>query len=559
MADADLLTWCDDLHQVKGNVSQIQATLFHVLSKTPTPGQYLSLCMALDPATPSSLPPSPKHIRDRVRLLLTSPHIKVAVRLKELLDQGALPTLDLLSKLNFKAPKIEPQLDHFLSHSPTAPASTVADIDTLTYPPPLPLISDQSLAIVAFTDKSYLTCAELIYPQSSNLHNAKLSVRGRALISMLLTTSLARAFPDNDESQLVVLRSHLMSDAMLAKFAIGYNMPSHCRHQIRAEQSNDVKLRIFANLFAGYVSAMVDDGLDLLAVIKWIDHLYGPAIDAANEPASANLAAAAELLLLYRNALLPLDSRQRAPLQYVQLERNPFVSRVYLGDTPLGTGTSSQSLAIAEARAAANTMACPDHVALLHQDIAMQGMAQAQSSHEPWQGSEDIDADYDSYEPSIQPNPTPLPAPYTPLHSKKLATGPLHPLLLPPPAYKPAPYSQVSYSAMKPAPYAPSQPAASASEPVDPNAKNSLYAVLGPLHLVPHYTSHRLGSGYKALIRVNNVTIGTGFDAAKKVARNRAAMDALQSMERQGQNLVFHGKVIEPGQPSEGTAPSQSQ
>ena len=93
----DLLAWCEDLYPLKGNVSQLQATLGLILARAPTVEEYNQLQAALD----EPLDHDHRPMESRLRTLITLPQLKVAVRLRTLYANGNLPFLLMLLKISF--------------------------------------------------------------------------------------------------------------------------------------------------------------------------------------------------------------------------------------------------------------------------------------------------------------------------------------------------------------------------------------------------------------------------------------------------------------------------
>lgn len=421
MKEHKLITWCEELHLVKGNMSQLLATVTLILQKTPSSVEYNNLCLALgiSPKAPAVIaaPAAAKAIEVRVRNLVQSPQLKAALHLKHLYESGGVPALKLLALINFKSGAASSTFKSFLEYEPTIPAphlerDNIADDSDLPvqksigpsdYPPALPPISDPLLLIRVFTDKSYLSCAELLSENACNGYNAKMSIRGRAIIDLVLYALMDDTLSSYDESQIFRLHARLTSDTMLAKLAVAYSMPRQSRHQISVDLSDAVKLSIFANLFASYVCALQIDGYSFVSLERWISQVYGPALNSASARVAQTQPYGAELALMF-----PTTDPNHKRILYVQLEKNPFVSRVYIDEYPFGTGTSSRSLAEAEARAASNTIENEEYMLVLRQDLCDEGMLQCplgqvkgeylQSDGDDYDHSEHDENDSDEYD-----------------------------------------------------------------------------------------------------------------------------------------------------------------
>lgn len=299
MASDEFLAWCDDLHQVKGNISQLQATLNHVLAKAPTVGQYKQLMAQYSqnglPNGPSGLGDSQTgHLGDRLRLSLLSPQIKVAVRLKYLYDRGSLPFLMALTRINFKSGKSDRYVGEFLDYQPVTKEVKTADMkhepvgkhngtDESAHPPSLPPLSDPLLLKLVLTDKSLRQPSDFLELETAdghhdynNNHNRKLAIRGAKLLDLALVDILDEHFPSAHEDDVEYLKYRLTSNHILARLAYCYNLSEAVMHNVSTELPAFDKLVIFKNAFLAYIGAMSKDNYSYPDIRSWIDKLFEP-------------------------------------------------------------------------------------------------------------------------------------------------------------------------------------------------------------------------------------------------------------------------------------------
>lgn len=368
MSELDrLLNWCDDMHQVKGNVSQLQATLNQILAKAPTVSEYKDLIRTyVDSTSTTTTSSSSLHLQEKLKISLNSPQLKVAIRLKNLFDKGRLPFLLGMSRINFKSPKSDRFVGYLLDYCPPKqddiPNITVEDADQIKsgksgdeylYPPLLPPIEDDQLMHLVFTDKSLRHPLEYLKLRKSNgsvtfnnSHNRKLVLKGKYTLDSILIDILDDQLPDADENDIEYIRYHLTSSSILAKIAYVYNFPEALVHQISEEASVASKLAIFKNIFLAYIGALTRESYTETQISNWIKALFDPIIKCfVSEAALAGHLKAKEALVWAEFRFLMgrlnnyfLHSIKKIAYDFITVEEDPYVCQLKVDNLLLATG-----------------------------------------------------------------------------------------------------------------------------------------------------------------------------------------------------------------------------
>lgn len=364
-----LLTVCDDLTQVKGNVSQFQAMVNNIISKAPTREEYEKLLKTI---RLGEAPGETKQTIERLEQLITVLQTKVAVRLKELFLAGYLPLLTSLSKINFKS-NIEDQfVSYFMDYNPVLPSNVVQDlrvlqgkkadhltapIDIISYPPTLPSINSTILLLRIMTDRSYrqpLDFIELSSNDYNKSHNGRLVLRGRAIMQLCLVEVLEESYSRLLDEDIQFISHKLMAPIILTKFAFGYNLVDHLKYNVSVDADYEEKLQIIGNIFLAYMGGLKTEGYDLSDLKLFVKRLYEPVIaDYMNKNDVLSKVALVELDLLFKliTNLLYLP-RENIRYEIIQVESDPHVARILVDNEELGSGVSSVSFEEAKCRAA---------------------------------------------------------------------------------------------------------------------------------------------------------------------------------------------------------------
>lgn len=364
---SEFLNWCDDLHQVKGNMSQLQATLNHVLAKAPTPAQYKQLMASTEKKLAETT--SDQQIVDKLRASLQSPQIKVAVRLKSLFERGFLPFWLALTKINFKSAKADKFVGYLLDYQPLKkdvgsivvenepPKKSGSQDDLAPYPPSLPPIQDKLLLKLVLTDKSLRQPLDFLELQTkngrhdyNNNHNRKLAILGGNLLDLALVDVLVDEFPKAHEDDIEYLKYRLTNSHVVARLAYCYNLTESVLHNVSNELSPQDKLVIFKNVFLAYVGAMSKSDYSYAEIKLWVRKLYKPLISRLHEDLTSEEKlqnpyeiANAEFRFLIDRVNGYLDQPKRK-IKYefeFSLEEAPFTCQLVVGPLQLGIGIGS--------------------------------------------------------------------------------------------------------------------------------------------------------------------------------------------------------------------------
>lgn len=571
LSQKDLLTWCDDLHQVKGNMLQLQATLNQILLKSPLIPQFRDLIGQLE------APNLDRQLLEKARNLLNSPQVKVAIRLKALYDKGLLPALLALSKINFKSAKADRFVGYFLDHNPPKDAAnslpaaikkTVPTTEKLSplfrnYPPILPPLSSPGLLRVVLTDKSYRSPSDYLESEIegsfSRSHNRRLAIKGRSMLELVLLEVLESTFPDIHEDDLVYMKNRLVSNHILTKLAFSYNLVDSLYHEISQAASANDKITVFSTVFAAYIGGLSQDGYSVDEMRLWISKLYDPIVSKmftfyteSGSLKDVHRFAYAELnFLLLRVSNVYEIPTKKIKLEFVELDEDPYAVKAVLGDSlVLGLGTSSVSFEHAKYKAAYEAIGTKKKIETIISYI-FQHFKTPENQPDPAPEDDGYSPKEDTYvlgypenaekpvvESLEQPSEFLPPRPETSKQENEVVIPekpdmkPLEAAIKPPPTgprqraplpYTPLQRGPLPYGALPPNPNLVNQNVPQ----VDYAAKNNLYALLGSHHLNPIYTSLKVGNDFEITIAVNDVVLGSAHDSNKKIASQKAAMNAL--------------------------------
>lgn len=561
--DHSLLSLVDDLHQVKGNISQIQATLNQILTKAPTKEKYNELIESFSSSSISG----DKQLIERLSSLVSSSQLKVAVNLKYLYDNDKLPVLLALSQLNFKTlTNDDPSLEKLLDEINTTSQKYV----TSDYPPQLPIIEDQSLLIRIFTDKSFRQPSDFLDSVNqgtcfnSSAHNEKLFLKGKSLLQLIILELIDEMYPNLYEDELDILVGRVLSLEILAKLALGYNLVDSYKYNLSVGISFQEKINLFGKLFVSYIGGL--GTVKLVDYVKsYVEAVFHPIISSVKDEQSVVKFSKVQLDFL-------ISKIDGVTLRYVLLEEDPYVVQVLINDEVVSSGTGSTEDAARERAAfevVQNVEGLQKVMGFVVEDYEDEGgllkeQQQKQQQHQQHQHQQHQHHQHhqhhqqtqqpqhnQNHEPPYQPKSVPkipplflkqlppppsygYPQPYTSI-SKPVSSLPKVPNTA-----APLPYTPISYNST---PGMPGLPLATPAVSVDPfgvpiigqsykvgmenNAKNTLYALLGQHRLTPVYKNAKAGNEFQVSVVVNDQTIGVGYDTNKRFASQKAAMSAL--------------------------------
>ncbi|KAI5952476.1 hypothetical protein KGF54_003343 [Candida jiufengensis] len=621
--DKPLSATVEDLVQLRAIISQFQATYKSILEKSPTPElfeYYLKLGNAkIETGEAVST-------LDRLKGIIETPQIKVAVRIRQLGEAEKLPFLTGLLNVNFKAAAGTDQtLQTFLDIIPTVDdktkkllkfndESTKLSTDYYSYPPTLPLMANDLLLVRICTDKSYRRISDFVESKSikyNNSHNAKLAIRGRSIMDFLLLEILEEKFPNLYENDLVVIRSRLMSSEQLAKFAFGYNLVDSMKYNLSSDANIEEKMVICGNIFLSYIAGLQMENYDLKEIKLWLKKLYEPlVIDLKASTTPIGKIALIELENLFKSITnltkLPFDNIK---YEIVEVKSDPHLAHVLVGGEVLGVGVSSVSFEDAKDRAVLDVMdnqnsinkiftimkesylrnrgelvpvdhnqqqsmavAVHDNYSDPHayqtnsRDANTAPRSQYRMSSVTSEVSQGIHEQYPYQQNSMYQNQMPpqnVGYQQSPPPMQRYGQQPTYQQQPPPPQQQQQPmFSQFG----QPQPLPPQmqmsrgsphnsyqqinnqmnsfgvpEPVSAFNQPINcprvplsvkeinMQAKNDLYAILGPLQLKADYDVNQVGTEYHTICSCNGIQLGFGVDTSKKKSSQKSAMAALDN------------------------------
>lgn len=437
MNQKQLLAWCDDLHQVKGNISQLQSTLNQILAKAPTFTQYQTLAKFFDEE--STNPSQDVQLVDRAKGFLISPQLKIATRIKFLYEKGYLPLLISLTKINFKSPKSDRFVGYLLDYKPpkinvkllpdplkrSIGIKNESQIENLTsnYPPTLPPISNQILLKVILTDKSYREPADILmadkndeFYKFNDNHNSKLSIRGSNLLQFILTEIIDETLVNIHEDDLILLQHKLMAPLILSKLATTYNLVDNLYHNLIVSQASvEDKITAFSKVFLAYIGGLHQDNYSVEEVKMWIRKLYEPIISKLHSTFEVNgnfknIYELSHYEFLFLTKKVHTSSKL---YEFVKISDDPITVQLNIGNGLISaTGISLQSFNDAKYRACYEVMTSKSKFnELLKQIIDVKTTAEPSSPPqqkvaspltEPLMAESSSNDDEDAYSPGIE-------------------------------------------------------------------------------------------------------------------------------------------------------------
>lgn len=523
-AEKDLLTWCDDLHQVKGSISQLQATLNQILTKAPSLEEFKQLSLYLDGIKHGDT----KVIADKTRNFLISSQLKVAVRMKFLFDQGLLPFLLALSHINFKSVKSDKYVGYLLDYTPPKDAAeglpnaiklkiSKKTVDAESpYPPSLPPISNLGLLDRVLTDKSFRKPSDFMELFSasdfSRSHNAKLSIRGRSLLEFILTDIVDYRFPNMHEDDLSYIIRKLSSPSILTKLAFGYNLVGHCKHHLSNKITLEDKLTLFSNIFLAYLGSLVFDGYSLDEILRWISKLFDPIIQDFQESNKqlkpVDHMAWSEFNFLFRqmnDIYSPPSLLNSISVEVETINLDPYVVELKVNGRKLATGTSSTSVDDAKCKAAAEILINKHeldrilaffikvHTDALLNDAEVASLVLLRDNHVSEAGPNEMAEDFQGRRISGTPD----------------SGDEYEPTLL-------KDDSESSDSSADPSPHSP---------------RNTLFSLLAAYNITPSYEMSQLNGESRVSVYAKDIFLASGTGPSKKVASSSAALKALSNQQ----------------------------
>ncbi|KAI5963719.1 uncharacterized protein KGF55_002599 [Candida pseudojiufengensis] len=369
--DKPLLQVLDELTQLRASVSQFQATFKLIIEKSPSPEKFIQY-LKLSENNNDILGEATSTI-ERLKGLIDTPQIKVAVRIRQLYEVEKLPFLTALSNVNFKTTSTNDQsLEKFLDvvsdfddkkkkSKDTKKEDLTKSTDYYSYPPTLPLINDETLLIKICTDKSYRRISDFVESSSTkynNSHNGKLAIKGKSILDLILIEILETKLPNLYENDLIVIKNRLISFEQLAKFSFGYNLIDSMKYNLSSNAEIEQKMKICGNIFLAYIAGLQNNGYSLEEIKTWLNKLYEPLII---DLESTTTPVAKIALIELNNLFKSITNLTKLPYENIKYEilevkTDPYVAHVVINDEILGFGVSSISFEDAKDRAVMDVM-----------------------------------------------------------------------------------------------------------------------------------------------------------------------------------------------------------
>jgi ribonuclease III len=140
----------------------------------------------------------------------------------------------------------------------------------------LPDFNDRSLLQLALTHRSYIN----EHPEVKE-HNERLEFLGDAVLNFLSGEFLYKRYPEKPEGELTPLRSALVDEKQLAKFAIVLNLGDYLKLGKGAElEGGRQNPNLLSSAFEAIVGAyFLDTRSDVSAVRIWVEPMFNSVID----------------------------------------------------------------------------------------------------------------------------------------------------------------------------------------------------------------------------------------------------------------------------------------
>lgn len=147
--------------------------------------------------------------------------------------------------------------------------------------PKLPTIKNENLRLQALTHRSYVN----EHPDAGE-HNERLEFLGDAVLGFLIGELLYKRYPEMSEAQLTRLRSNLVDEKQLAKFATHLGIGELIRMGKGAiKEGGRENPSLLSDTFEAYIAAyFIESGIE--AVRKFVQPLFTEVADSIVSPES---------------------------------------------------------------------------------------------------------------------------------------------------------------------------------------------------------------------------------------------------------------------------------
>ena len=139
------------------------------------------------------------------------------------------------------------------------------------YPPPLPPINNKILERQCFTHRSHL---------SSMTDYERLEWLGDTYLNYCVARILYSRFPQSQEGQLTMFRSHLVRNKNIREYALMYGLPKRLLKGVNGVK-NGVSEKMEADMFESYIGGLLIDRPETgeQVAFEWISKITEPQID----------------------------------------------------------------------------------------------------------------------------------------------------------------------------------------------------------------------------------------------------------------------------------------
>ncbi|CAK9436080.1 uncharacterized protein LODBEIA_P06380 [Lodderomyces beijingensis] len=255
------------------------------------------------------------------------------------------------------------------------------------HPPSLPPIRNQVLLNRIATGRLRRPQSEspalppsLTMSEFNNSHNAKLAIKGRAMMELIVGDLIDEACPLLSEDDLVALRARLMSRELLARFAFAYSLVDAARYKSSSSDADsaagadtktstgtdidvdvDDEMEVLSRVFLAYVAGLDIEGYGKRDIQPWLKKLYEPVLkDLELADGSLTKVALLELDSLIRLVSYTMHVPQpKLDCGVNRIQSDEFLVRFELNKQLLGVGFSTISAEDARASAARNIVDSP--------------------------------------------------------------------------------------------------------------------------------------------------------------------------------------------------------
>lgn len=457
-----------DLQKLEHGTRNLQRSIKLITKEAPDYNEYQRLCSSQD-------------IDETVRVeLKQNKLVELSSIIRSKYNNGKLDIFDAIvndslniSEEDLKQPTLPKILDETHISKESIEVNEEPKDDKF---PELPKINDPFLYQRVFihkstiNNKSYLDPSELI-----NSHNERLEFLGDSILNNLVTLIIYDKFPEASEGELSKIRSLLINNSVLTEFSIAYGFDKKLRSNINETILRQGKQKIYADIFEAYIGALtLEHGLNFSEIKDWLAKLMDSRLKKFDKKFKQiepiNKDAKSELYSLIGTAAFhPIYET----VQHGDGSSIPYIIHCKMGDEILGEGKAPG-----------------------HKDAGLRAAMNALKKKPLLEKFSQYRLNLDRSDTVIsQKTPKPPAAPVPNEFSIASIDKSLFPLR------------------------------ASMTDALEPEAKNSLYALLGKsIGVVPEYVTYDEGDKKKTELRIQGFTVVTSLDHSKKNSMTRAAM-----------------------------------